>query len=72
MTANQVTLNMDELRTIVRDLVLETLSDLADQTDPDAGLTFKPEIAEYLRSYRQERPKGTPLEDVIKDLGLDV
>jgi hypothetical protein len=72
MASNQVTLDMNELRSMVREMVLEVLSDLTETDDPDAGLSFKPEIAEYLRRYRQERPKGTPLEDVIKDLGLDV
>lgn len=72
MTSNQVTLSMDELRTVVREIVLEVLSELADGDDPDAGLTFKPEIAEYLRSIREQMPEGIPVDDVIKELGLDV
>jgi hypothetical protein len=72
MASEQITVNMDELRNLVRQMVVEVLEDLADDQDPDAGLTLKPEIAEYLRRYKQERPKGRPFEDVIKDLGLDV
>jgi len=72
MTANQVTLDMDELRSLVREMVLEILAELAADTDPDAGLEFKPEIADYLRSYMKDRPDGVPIEDVIRELGLDV
>jgi hypothetical protein len=72
MTANQVTLDMDELRSLVREMVLEILAELAADTDSDAGLEFKPEIADYLRSYMKDRPDGIPIEDVIRELGLDV
>lgn len=72
MTTNQVTLNMDDLRTLVREMVLEVLAELAADTDPDAGLEFRSEVAEHLRSYMKERPEGIPVEDVIRELGLDV
>jgi len=66
-----MTIDMSELRSLVREMVLEILDDLADDRDPDAGLSFKPEIAEYLQRYRQERPKGIPIQDAIRELGLD-
>jgi hypothetical protein len=72
VATGQVTINMDELRTLVRELVIEVLSELADGGDPDAGLEFKLEVAEYLQKYRDERPKGIPVEEVIRELGLDV
>jgi hypothetical protein len=65
-------INRDELRELVRELVLETLSELADSNDPDAGLAFTPEVAAYLRQYRTDRPKGIPAQAVITELGLDI
>ena len=71
MASNHVTIDMSELRSVVREMVLEILDDLVGDSDPDAGLTFKPEIAEYLHRYMKERPKGTPIRDAIQELGLD-
>jgi hypothetical protein len=71
MASNHITIDPGELRSLVHEMVLEILDDLADNTDPDAGLSFKPEVAEYLHRYMQDRPKGTPIRDVIQELGLD-
>jgi hypothetical protein len=60
----------EELESLVRETVREVLSELTD--DPDAGLTFKPEIAARLQAYLDERPAGLPLDDVLDQLGLDV
>lgn len=72
MTSNQVALDMDELRLLIREMVLEVLAELAANTDSDAGLEFRPEVAEYLHDYMKERPEGMPVEGVIRELGLDV
>jgi len=71
MAATHITIDTRELRSLVREMVLEILDDLADNTDPDVGLNFKPEIGEYLQRYMQERPKGTPIQDIIQEFGLD-
>jgi hypothetical protein len=62
MASNQVVVNMDDLKTLVRETVLEVLAETAEQRDPDAGLSFKPEVAEYLEKYLAEHPKSTPLQ----------
>lgn len=81
MSTNRVTdLTVDELRTLireemrvlVREAVREALSEFAEgDDDPDAGLEVKPEIAERLRAFLRERPQGQPLDDVVRELGLD-
>jgi hypothetical protein len=57
-----------ELREIIRETVREALLEMV---DPDAGLEFKPEIAEYLEWFRSERPHGTPIEEAFADIGID-
>ena len=42
--------------------------------DPDAGLELRPEVIERLQRQEQEYAagqRGRPLEDVIKEMGLD-
>jgi hypothetical protein len=72
MSSDQMTIDMNELRSLVREVVYEVLAELAEDKDPDVGLEFKPEVAEYLRSYMEERPEGFSIDDVIQELGLDV
>jgi hypothetical protein len=56
----------------VREAVREALSEFTEgDDDPDVGLEFKPEIAERLRAFGRERPQGQPLDDVVRELGLD-
>jgi len=62
-----------ELRLLIRDVVREVLQEFAQQVgDPDEGLEFRPEIAERLRTFLHERPEGRPVEEVARELGLDV
>jgi hypothetical protein len=61
----------DELRQLIRDTFLEIWDELLQETDPDAGLSFRPEVAASLRKFLSENPQGTPLADVRKELGLD-
>jgi hypothetical protein len=58
MSSNQTTVDMNELRSPVREVVYEVLADLVEGKDPDAGLEFRSEAAEYLCSYMKERPEG--------------
>ncbi len=59
-------LTVDELRALIREAVQEVLSELDGE-----DLDFAPEFAERLRAYLRERPKGRPLDEVARELGLD-
>jgi hypothetical protein len=72
MSSNQTAVDMNSLRNLVREVVYEVLTEIADDRDPDAGLTFKPEVAEYLRSYIEDHPEGTSIDEIIQELDLDV
>jgi hypothetical protein len=72
MGTKQVAVDMDGLHALVGEVVREVLAELSDDTDPDAGLEFKPEVAEYLRRFLGERPEGISVENVIRELGLNV
>lgn len=69
-------LNVGELKTLIREIVEDVVQDavfrLEQQLpDPDEGLEFKPEIAERMQKYIQEKTRGIPAEQVMKELGLD-
>ncbi len=69
-------LTVGELKTLIREIVEEVIQDAVFQLeqqlpDPDEGLEFKPEIAERLQKFIQEKPRGIPAEQVMKELGLD-
>lgn len=68
----QFTVNADELRALIRDVVEEVIVELVAKVDPDEGLTFAPDFADSLRAYLQDKPDGRPAGEVFKDLGLDV
>lgn len=59
-------LTIDELKALIREILREMV-------DPDALLDppLSPEFAERLRRYQQEKPKGIPVDEVVKRLGLD-
>ena len=62
----------EEMQALVRDAVREALTEFAAEgDDPDAGLTFKPEIAARLEAFLRERPQGRLLDDVVSELSLD-
>ena len=62
----------DELKDLIREVFEEFLQDLVSEpTDPDEGLTFRPEIAERLRRFLHESPTSLPAADVARDLGYD-
>lgn len=60
------------IREIVEDVVQQAVFELEQQLpDPDEGLEFKPEIAERMQRYLEEKPHGIPAEQVMKELGLE-
>lgn len=68
-------LTVGEFKTIVREIVQDIVKQAMFELEqylpnPDEGKPLKPEVAEELRRYLQERPDGRPVEDVMKELGL--
>ena len=65
-------LTTDELRSIIREAVLETLSDLLE--DPDEGLELREEVALRLEASIKALEAGEPTisaEEVARRLDLD-
>jgi hypothetical protein len=56
-----------ELREVIRETVSELLLDLSQADD---GLEFTPEVAKYLEAFRAGHPRGTPMEEVFKEMGV--
>jgi hypothetical protein len=62
-----------ELRALIREVLIEVLEEVGGQpSDPDEGLAFRPEIAERLRVFLRDKPQGEPVEDIARELGLNV
>jgi uncharacterized protein (DUF2267 family) len=64
-------LTTDELKSLIRETVMETLEELL--PDPDEGKTVKAELRQELLAIRKRREKGErsiPSEDVMHRLGL--
>lgn len=72
MTDVSVTdLTVAELRTLIREVVTETITNLF--TDPDEGLELREEFAAELRRSllrSAEEQETDSLEDVLRELGL--
>jgi hypothetical protein len=65
-----VTVNRDDLKTLVRELMQEVLWEMEQQVpDPDLGLELRPEIAAYLRKSPAQKEPLRSLEDVRKEYG---
>jgi hypothetical protein len=66
-------LTTDELKTLIRETVVEALGDLL--PDPDEGLTVKEEFKQKLLEIQNRRKLGTrgiSAEEAMKKLGLSV
>ncbi len=61
----------EELRPLVRESEQEMLENEISEDDFDDNTNFKPEVAEQLRRFLKERPRGKPVDDLVKELGLD-
>lgn len=58
----------------LKELIIETVREALKQfVDPDVLLDppLSEEIQKRLRRYQKEKPRGIPVEQVIKELGLD-
>jgi hypothetical protein len=63
-------LTVDQLKQIIRETIIESLSDCFN--DPDANLTIKPEIEEQLLAMRQRRKHqktSIPAAEVYQTVG---
>ena len=40
--------------------------------DPDEGLEVREEIIEKLKAQRNSRKKRTPMDEIIKELGIEI
>jgi hypothetical protein len=65
-------LTVGELHTLIRNVVMDVLEEITTEGDPDEGLTFKPEVAAYLRQAMSEKKRGTPMEEVFLEMDIDV
>ncbi len=55
-------LTKDDLKALSREALQELLWELEQEMpDPDEGLEFRPEVAEYLHTALHEKKRGTPL-----------
>lgn len=66
----QISIGRDELKSLIQETVRDVLLDMFGE-DMNSEPNFAPEIAERLRKYQHEKPTGIPIDDVIKELGLD-
>jgi hypothetical protein len=60
-----------ELKSLVRELLHEIIQEEQEIHDPEEGLPLKPELVDYLKTALKERRRGTPLEEVRRELGID-
>ena len=66
-------LTTDELKTLIRETVVEVLRDLL--LDPDEGLTVKEEFKQELleiQNHRKSGTRGISAQEAMKRLGLSV
>jgi hypothetical protein len=56
---------------LVREMIQEVIWEYEQEFDPDEGLELRPEIVRRLQAASQQQPRrGTPVEQVERDLGL--
>lgn len=67
----QTTISLDELKAMIHDAVRDALLEMLGE-DMNSEPNFAPEIADRLRKYQQMKPRGIPIDDIVKELGLDV
>ncbi len=61
----------EEFRSLIHEAVQEALDANIDEDDFDESTNFKPEVAEQLKRFLEERPRGKSVDDVVKELGLN-
>ncbi len=66
----QVNMSLDEFKSMIRESVREVFLELVGE-DTSSEPNFTVAIADRLRNYQREKPVGIPVDDVVKELGLD-
>lgn len=61
-------MTVGELRDLIRETVREALLEMV---DPDEGLEFRPEIAARIEKALREQPRGVPVAEARRRLGLN-
>ncbi|HEY95273.1 MAG TPA: hypothetical protein G4O15_10115 [Dehalococcoidia bacterium] len=66
----------------IKELTIEQFKALIEETieakleeifgDPDEGLEVREEIIEKLKEQRNSRKKRTPMDEIIKELGIEI
>ena len=66
----------------IKELTIEQFKALIEETieaklkeifgDPDEGLEAREEIIEKLKAQRNSRKKRTPMDEIIKELGIEI
>lgn len=66
-------LTIDELRGLIREVVVETIAELLGDPDADLELSeeFKTELLYSLGQRQTHRQESVAMEDVARDLGLE-
>jgi hypothetical protein len=66
-------LSVDELRTLIHEVVTEVINELL--ADPDEGLELREELEQRLQRSREKQQAGlqqtVPVEEVARKLGLE-
>ncbi len=66
----------DDLKLVVKEILDEAIQEFLweleqQMPDPDEGLTLRADVVESLLHAQREKRRGTPLDDVVRELGLD-
>lgn len=61
----------EEFRSLIREAVDEALDASIDEDDFDEDTNFRSDVTSQLRRFRDERPRGKPVDDLTRELGLD-
>jgi hypothetical protein len=72
MTPRVADLTVDELRSLLHQVVEEVIEEKLGMTeDPDEGLELHPDVEQSLQDYLASERRGDDAEDVFRALGLN-
>jgi hypothetical protein len=66
----QVNISLDELKALIQEAVHDALLEVLGE-DMNSEPNFSPDIAKRLKKYRTEKPIRIPIDEAVKELGLD-
>ena len=75
MTAKVAELTVDELRELLQETMREIVEEIIEerlgmQTDPDADLQLRDEVAQSIQEYLSSERRGDDADEVFRSLGL--